>query len=171
MLPTRPGERHPLGDALAARAWRGHGLTLVMTLDLRSAPAVEVLPELDLTWSSEPDPAWLAVFGRPHPLRLAVLTCANAEYLTMRRGGGEPIGIARLALTGQWVGVSGLWVTPSSRGQGLGARLLGAVSDRGLFHGARFAHLQVLCENTAAIRLYDRMGWQVHHEYRYLTRD
>ncbi len=109
MLPARAGERHRLYDLLVRGGWAAHSPTWLMTRDLRSAPGVPLPPDVRVSWSAHPDPAWLAAFGRPHPLREAVLTAADADYLTAGRD-GEPVGIARLALTGEWAGFAGLWV-------------------------------------------------------------
>jgi ribosomal protein S18 acetylase RimI-like enzyme len=55
--------------------------------------------------------------------------------------------------------VVGLYVDPSSWGQGLGARLLGAVLDDLRDGGARAARLWVLEHNTRARGMYERRGW------------
>ena len=168
MLPARAGERHRLYDLLVRGGWAAHSPTWLMTRDLRSAPGVPLPPDVRVSWSAHPDPTWLAAFGRPHPLRAAVLTAADADYLTSGRD-GEPVGIARLALTGEWAGFAGLWVAPEHRGEGLGTALVSLLADRARTRGGRYAYLQVLADNVAARRLYERLGWQVHHGYTYLT--
>lgn len=170
MLAARAGESHPLGDVLVRAGWRAHSDTWLMTRDLRSASPEPLPPELHASWSARPDPSWLAAFGRPHPLRTATLTAADAEYLTVSRG-DDPVGIARLAQTGDWAGLSAVWVAPDARGQGVGTGMLATLTGRGLAHGARFGYLQVMADNTPARRLYERRGWQIHHAYTYLTLD
>ncbi len=170
VLPARTGERHRLHDLLVGGGWAEHSHTWLMTLDLRSAPPVPFPHDVELSWSARPDATWLAAFGRPHPLREAVLTAANADYLALRRG-AELVGIARLTLTGQWSGVSGLWVAASERGRGLGTGLLGVLAERALARGARFGYLQVTEDNTGARRLYDRLGWQAHHRYTFFSHE
>jgi RimJ/RimL family protein N-acetyltransferase len=70
---------------------------------------------------------------------------------------------------GDWLGIGGLWVDPAARRQGLAFAIIGAFLDWGASQGATTAYLQVLGDNTAALRLYDRLGFREHHRYRYLA--
>lgn len=72
---------------------------------------------------------------------------------------------------GDWLGFGGLWVDPGARRQGLAFAIIGAFLDWGAAQGATTAYLQVLADNTAALRLYDRLGFREHHRYRYLALD
>jgi ribosomal protein S18 acetylase RimI-like enzyme len=58
------------------------------------------------------------------------------------------------------VGVFGLAVTPSAQGLGAGSALLTAAEQRARANGARKLSLRVLGTNEAAIRLYERLGFQ-----------
>ena len=70
---------------------------------------------------------------------------------------------------GDWLGIGGLWVDPAARRQGLAFAIIGAFLDWGASQGATTAYLQVLGYNTAALRLYGRLGFREHHRYRYLA--
>ena len=70
---------------------------------------------------------------------------------------------------GDWLGFGGLWVDPAARRSGLAFAIIGAFLDWGAAQGATTAYLQVLADNTAALRLYDRLGFREHHRYRYLA--
>lgn len=48
---------------------------------------------------------------------------------------------------------------PDFRGQGLGARLVGAAEAYAGEHGRRYLRLEVRRDNRAAIRLYERLGY------------
>ena len=72
---------------------------------------------------------------------------------------------------GDWLGFGGLWVEPSARRSGLAFAIIGAFLDWGAAQGATTAYLQVLGDNTAALRLYGRLGFREHHRYRYLALD
>lgn len=70
---------------------------------------------------------------------------------------------------GDWLGFGGLWVDPAARRRGLAFAIIGAFLDWGAAQGATTAYLQVLADNTSALRLYDRLGFREHHRYRYLA--
>jgi RimJ/RimL family protein N-acetyltransferase len=70
---------------------------------------------------------------------------------------------------GEWLGFGGLWVDPAARRSGLALAVVGALLDWGASQGATTAYLQVLGDNVAALRLYERLGFREHHRYRYLA--
>lgn len=76
---------------------------------------------------------------------------------------------ARAAYDRDWVGLHALNVEPSRRRQGLALALVDAMLEWAAERGATTAYLQVLEDNVAARGLYERLGFTVHHAYRYLT--
>jgi len=70
---------------------------------------------------------------------------------------------------GEWLGFGGLWVDPDARRSGLALAVVGALLDWGASQGATTAYLQVLSDNTPALRLYEALGFREHHRYRYLA--
>lgn len=64
----------------------------------------------------------------------------------------------------------GMWVDPARRGEGIGARLVDAVRGWARQHEARFVRLGVI-EGSAAIGLYERLGFVDTGERRPLRRD
>jgi ribosomal protein S18 acetylase RimI-like enzyme len=58
------------------------------------------------------------------------------------------------------IGVFGLAVGPAARGRGAGSALLAAAEDFARARGARKLSLRVFSTNAAAIRLYERFGFQ-----------
>ncbi len=44
-----------------------------------------------------------------------------------------------------------------------------ALLEWGAEQGARTAYLQVLADNEPAMRLYERLGFNEHHRYHYIT--
>jgi ribosomal protein S18 acetylase RimI-like enzyme len=73
------------------------------------------------------------------------------------------------AYSDDWVGFRGIEVLPEHRRQGLGMAVMAALLEWGAERGATTAYLQVLGDNTAALALYERMGFVTHHAYRYLA--
>jgi ribosomal protein S18 acetylase RimI-like enzyme len=69
--------------------------------------------------------------------------------------------IQGLALNGRFGSIQNLGVTPEHRGVGVGAALLrqALIGFRGL--GLEHAILEVTADNFAAVRLYQRLGWEI----------
>jgi ribosomal protein S18 acetylase RimI-like enzyme len=107
----------------------------------------DVAEVLELVRATEPGP----FFER---------TMELGRYLGIRREGmlvamaGE-----RLALDG-WREISGVCTAPDHRGQGLAARLVGAIAA-GIHARSERAFLHVLASNTGAISLYERLGLRI----------
>jgi ribosomal protein S18 acetylase RimI-like enzyme len=62
--------------------------------------------------------------------------------------------------SGSSYGVQYLAVHPSCQGRGLGTQLLSASEEIARQHGCAEIHLSVYLDNTKAIGLYERIGWQ-----------
>ena len=76
------------------------------------------------------------------------------------RDGGEAVAIAMMGVRGDdgWIG--GMGVSPSHRGRGLGAHVMRAVLESARARGLRRVMLEVLQQNTHAIRLYEHLGFR-----------
>ncbi|MEP9363923.1 GNAT family N-acetyltransferase [Nocardioides sp. CN2-186] len=92
----------------------------------------------------------------------------DGDLVTVRLG-DRASGIA--AYDRDWVGFRGIEVAPEHRRQGLGLAVMAALLEWGAERGATTAYLQVLADNTAALALYERLGFVTHHAYRYLSPD
>jgi ribosomal protein S18 acetylase RimI-like enzyme len=69
----------------------------------------------------------------------------------------------------RWAGLSSVHVTGAARRRGLARSVCDALLDWAIGCGATRAYVQVLAENTAATRLYESMGFGVHHRSRYVS--
>ncbi|KRF13948.1 hypothetical protein ASG90_14145 [Nocardioides sp. Soil797] len=76
---------------------------------------------------------------------------------------------ARAAIDGDWLGLHDIWTAPQARRQGLSTQLLAELVDWGGSLGATTAYLQVRGDNSAALALYEQLGFVTHHAYRYLA--
>jgi N-acetylglutamate synthase len=76
---------------------------------------------------------------------------------------------ARGAIDGDWLGLHDIWVAPEARRQGLALRVIAELVDWGASLGATTAYLQVRGDNAPALALYERLGFEPHHTYRYLA--
>ena len=82
--------------------------------------------------------------------------------------GGRVVGTLRLIPgTSRWM-IYGFVIDRERRGQGLGSRMLAAVVDRLRSEGVAAVGLEVDPENTPAIRLYERFGFETVTTYRYM---
>ena len=91
----------------------------------------------------------------------------ETEDLVTVRIGDRASGIA--AYADDWVGFRSIWVDPAHRRQGLALAVMAELLEWGAERGATTAYLQVLGDNTAALGLYEAMGFATHHAYRYLA--
>jgi len=128
----------------------GHTMTGVHDAETVKLTETDVPEMLDLVERAKPGP-----FGKR--------TVELGNYLGLRHE-GRLVAMAgeRFRLPG-WTEVSAVCTDPDRRGQGLAARLTMAVAAGILAHGD-LPFLHVAAENAAAIRLYERLGFQIEHE-------
>jgi GNAT superfamily N-acetyltransferase len=79
------------------------------------------------------------------------------------------VAIGRATIDDGWLGVTAVEVDPTLRRTGLAATIMAAVWEWGRERGANHSYLQVSAENVAAVGLYEKLGYWVHHDYRYRT--
>ncbi len=114
---------------------------------------------------------WMALYGRtagsdPRVVR-AVLESGDA--VAFANLGDPVVAIGRAVVTGDWMGLQAVEVTPSRRRQGLATQVVDELLAWGASQGALSAYLQILPDNAAALGLYARYGFVTHHAYRYLA--
>lgn len=133
----------------------GHGMTGVPD------PAAEVLTDADV-------PEILDLVARARPGPFGKRTHELGRHLGLRHEGrlvataGE-----RLRLPG-WTEVSAVCTDPGFRGRGFAARLTLAVAA-GILARGDLPFLHVAQTNTAAIRLYGRLGFEAGHDVVFAT--
>ena len=134
-----------------------------------------LVAQLDRRWPLDPDAvlareaddAWLATYLGPSedPADARQVLEAPSSVAHVRIGDA----IARVAVTGEWAGLTALWVPERARRQGLARRLVTTCLGWAVERGADKAYLQVEVGNDAALALYRTFGFVDHHAYRYLT--
>ncbi|MGJ0120163.1 GNAT family N-acetyltransferase [Williamsia sp. MIQD14] len=154
---------------------------------VRSAEATGVVPAVEVTMTDTPSDAWIRAYlgsadrvGTPDLVR-SVVTAAMDGALGFASvlDAGEIVAIGRGAVTTDepfdsatrgtaWNGITCLWTDPRLRGSGVGTAVVDRLLAWGRGPGAEQAYLQVESGNTAAIRLYRRLGFTRHHTYGYL---
>jgi ribosomal protein S18 acetylase RimI-like enzyme len=125
--------------------------------------------------AGEPSDDWLAGFAALSP----VAPQHRETMARMLRSIAAPAGVARVEQDGQLVafalgvvdgdhvGLFDVLVAPQARRRGLARRLTQSVVAWGREHGARFAYLQVVASNAAALPLYAELGFRTVYSYAY----
>ena len=73
---------------------------------------------------------------------------------------GERVGLANLGVRGRDAWIGGVGVVPGERRRGTGRALMDAVHDEARARGVEQVWLEVIVENTQAIALYERLGYE-----------
>lgn len=162
-----------LDAELAAAGWRSYNPTRFLTSSvselLDACPPRPDLPPV--TYEASPGPAWLAGYqyrGRPLPDgAVSVLSNAAAPTFASVRDSTGQLGVGRGVVDEGWLGVTAVTVIESARRCGLGRQLMRGLAEWGAARGASQVYLQVAEDNTAAIAMYDRLGFVTHHRYHY----
>src|SRR5437763_8319457 len=74
---------------------------------------------------------------------------------------GAPVGLANLGLRGAEAWIGGIGVVPAARRSGVGEALMGAVHEQARERGVQRVWLEVIVENTGALALYEKLGYEV----------
>ena len=160
--------------ALGALGWRE---TYVAT-DVLAVRLADLLgdhrPDARVAVDDTLRPAWRAAFDayRRSEADPAVVT----RLLEGRRPrayasvtlGDEVVTIGRGHLADGWLGVAALWTAPARRRQGLATAVLRGLGGWAARRDARWCYLQVDARNEGAHAAYERLGFRLHHRYRYL---
>lgn len=138
--------------------------TLVMTCGLEDRTANRAV-----ALSGRPHDGWLRLYGRNVPVD--VLTAVIDGEVVFGTFADAAVGRAAVTTAPdgtRWVGLSAVHVDEQARRRGLGTELCTALLTWGAERGATRAYVQVLADNTAALRLYEPMGFAAHHRSRYV---
>lgn len=160
--------------ALLAAGWTdsrpAEGGVLVQVASVARALPRGRLDDGQVDIEAEPSEDWLDRYGRARGVDEAVVRAVltGGEQVAFARVGTPAVAIGRAVLTGQWVGLSAVEVTPAHRRGGLALAVVEALLGWGAEAGAGAAYLQVTPANIPAISLYASYGFRTHHRYRYL---
>ena len=182
-LPPMVAIPHPLGQPRSSAVGRflgdelgwpvRPGAATVMTADPgevagRAAPAVTAA---GVDVDAEPDEAWLTLYRfrgrRPPPVSRRLLMSAPWQAFGSVREADGTVAIGRVAVAGDWAGLTAVEVHPRHRRRGLGGAITAALAAAAAARGAGRLYLQVEDDNDAARALYRRAGFADHHGYHY----
>ena len=164
----------PVNTALDKRGWTARPLTLVQTAPLLSRlPERRDLPPVDL--ADAPSDDWYEMVAEhkgalPNAASRVLTGVPETVFAHVHDPGGSLLAVARGTVTGpgRWHGISLLQTAPEARRRGLAQHVLRAMAQWAQQRGATRSYLQVEERNTAAVSLYQRVGFNTHHTY--LTR-
>lgn len=94
---------------------------------------------------------------------------ARGATAELRDDHGTRIAAGAAVLDGDWLGLHALSVDVEHRRRGLATAVLAELVEWGAEQGARTAWLHVETDNSAALALYDRLGFSEHHAVRYVV--
>lgn len=160
---------HSLDAVLAERGYTAQERTLVLTRELTHIPhgndTVTLLP-LD-EWLS----AYSALTGTEEPARtlhkFILRGIAGECGCAVISRNGEPVACGLAVVERELVGLFDVYTRPELRQQGLAENLVAGLLNWAENQGAQRAYLQVLRDNTPALRLYRRLDFLLSYEYWY----
>ncbi len=172
VIPGTPADR-----ALLALGWHQTHVPAevwaVRLADLLDTAA----PEIEILVDEAPSEPWLEAFAASRPTTAdtdtvrALLAAQPPVAFAFAPGplGLRPAAIARGQLAGAWLGVSAVWTDPGRRGEGLARSAVLTLASWAARRAGRYCYVQVAEGSTEARGLYARLGFELHHRYRYLS--
>ncbi len=162
-----------IADILAARGYRAIERSLMQVCPLSGvfAPAPEV------TIQAAPTGSWIEAFAAHSPVRpehrdamrrMLAAIAAPAGFAFVEQA-GRPMAMAIGAVNGDHMGLFDVLVMPEARRRGLARKVTESLYAWAWGHGARFAYLQVVATNAAAMPLYAAQGFRTAYDYEYFV--
>ena len=153
----------PLDDLLHEQGWIEKITADVMVCDIKNSDPPEAAMGI-WEYSDTPSDEWLEVQGDQDVAQ--IMKSAPATYVGLRVD-GKLVAVGRSAVFEKWSVLTRLFVQPNFRRKGLGRDLVNVLLTEAKNQGATKSLLQVDESNTAAIKLYENMGYFHHHSYTY----
>ena len=160
-----------MATLLAERGYRPIERSLLQVCPLHpgfaAAPKVRIHPQ--------PTPAWIEAFCLHSPVRaehrdtmrrMLAAIAAPAGFAFVEEA-GQPMAMAIGAIEGDHMGLFDVLVMPQARRRGLARRITESLYAWAWQRGARFAYLQVVATNAAAMPLYAAQGFRTVYAYEY----
>jgi GNAT superfamily N-acetyltransferase len=157
-------------DYLIAQGWSEKVGAAFLIKDLELSADVENLAlssSVEIVNTDQPSDEFLALHD-DHSLR-SIMIAHPARYIALTHD-GEIIATARVAISETWAIVTRLIVADAFRKRGLARLLMLACMNSAIENGAMKMALQVDQSNQDAQALYEKLGFRVHHTYRFIQR-
>ena len=162
----------PAVDAiLSSRGYRAIERSFIQRCALRPG----LVADRQVQILAHPSPAWIEAFCQHSPVRpehrpvmqrmLSAIAAPVGFAVVVEDG--QPTAMAIGAVDGDHMGLFDVLVMPQARRRGLARRVTESLYAWAWQHGARFAWLQVVATNDAALPLYGAQGFRTLYEYEY----
>jgi GNAT superfamily N-acetyltransferase len=156
---------------LSARGYRTIERSLLQVCPLHAG--FTAAPEVRI--HAEPTPAWIEAFCIHSPvrpehrdtMRRMLAAIAKPAGFAFVEAEGSPLAMAIGAVEGDHMGLFDVLVMPEARRRGLARKITESLYAWAWGHGARFAYLQVVATNEAAMPLYAAQGFRTAYAYEY----
>lgn len=169
---TASTEPADMDQRLASRGYFIHSLISFQTMDITLIPAEpisEISIEIDL------NPRWIDDFirmndfepGRKSTYLNIMKQLQLPKCLISLARDHKTIGVGLGVMESNFIGLFDIVVDIAYRNTGLGYLIVENILRWGRKHGADIAYLQVLSDNSPAIRLYEKMGFKEAYQYWY----
>jgi GNAT superfamily N-acetyltransferase len=162
-----------IGDLLTRRGHRSIERSLLQVCPLH--PGFAALAEVSI--QPAPSAAWIEAFCTYSPVRpehrdtmrrMLASIAAPAGFAFVEEA-GQPMAMAIGAVQGDHMGLFDVLVMPQARRRGLARKVTESLYAWAWQHGARFAYLQVVATNAAAMPLYAAQGFRTVYDYEYFV--
>ena len=162
-----------IAERLKARGYEPIERSLLQRCPLHDGfqadPAVEIRPS--------PSTEWIEAFAAHSPVKPEHRETMQRMLLSITQPAGfafvqheaRPLAMAIGAVEDDHMGLFDVLVMPEARRQGLARRVTESLYAWAWARGARFAYLQVVATNAAAMPLYAAQGFRTVYEYEYLV--
>lgn len=169
LTPLAPPAIRPL---LAGRGYRAIERSLLQVCTLHTGFTVDA----EVRIVPRPTPAWIEAFCLHSPVpprhretmqRMLGAIAVPAGFAFVEEA-GQPMAMAIGVVEGDHMGLFDVLVMPAARRRGLARRVTESLYAWAWGHGARFAYLQVVATNAAALPLYADQGFRTVYGYEYL---
>ena len=137
--------------------------------DLKADPEGCVFAEKPGAWLDD----WCEFEGLTDPVKRELFrkildkVLADTVWCTVTED-GRPAAFAATAAEQGWALLQYVVVDPALRGEGLGEKICRAALAEAKSRGVRYAYLQVVQTNTAAMNLYRKLGFSKAYTYWYM---
>jgi GNAT superfamily N-acetyltransferase len=145
-----------LNESLVIRTFAPHEWPVYRAIRLRSlADSPDAFGSTFAEEEARPLDSWAA--------RLSAAAVSGQDHPLIAQWDGAPAGLVWAKVDGgdaSVVNIYQMWVAPEARGRGVAAVLLRAAVNWARSKNARAVQLGVTCGNSAAVRLYQREGFE-----------